>query len=54
MKNIALILSIVFAMLVVFGTILALGGNCIGDYSIIIGSIGAIFALKKLDKNLSK
>jgi hypothetical protein len=53
MKNIALILSIVCALLVVFGTILALGGNHIGDYSIAIGSIGAVFALRKLDKGLS-
>jgi hypothetical protein len=49
MKNIALILSIVCALLVVFGTILMLGGNYLGDYSIVIGSIGAIFALRKLD-----
>lgn len=54
MKNTALFLSIVSALLVVFGTILMLGNNHLGDYSIIIGSIGAVFALRKLDKGLSK
>lgn len=54
MKNTALFLSIVCALLIVFGTILILGGNHLGDYSIIIGAIGAVFALRKLDKGLSK
>lgn len=54
MKNLAFILSIVCALLVVFGTILMLGGNHIGDYSIVIGSIGAVFALRKLDSSSSK
>lgn len=49
MKNTALFLSIVCALLVVFGTILMLGGNHIGDYSIVIGSLGAVFTLRKLD-----
>lgn len=54
MKKLFFILSIVCALLVVFGTILLLGGNHLGDYSIVIGSIGAIFALRKLDGSLSK
>lgn len=54
MKNTALFLSIVCALLVVFGTILMLGGNHLGDYSIVIGSFGAIFTLKKLDSSSSK
>lgn len=54
MKKLFFILSIMCSLLVVFGTILILGGNHLGDYSIVIGSIGAIFTLKKLDSSLSK
>ena len=51
MKNTAFLLTIVCAMLVVFGTILMIGGNHIGDYSIVIGSLGAVFTLRKLDSS---
>jgi hypothetical protein len=54
MKNLFFILSLFFAMVIVFGTILMLGHNHLGDYAVILGSIGAVFTLRKLDNILSK
>lgn len=53
MKNLFFILSLFFAMMVVFGTVLILGGNHLGDYSVVLGSIGAVITMKLLDKTLS-
>ena len=53
MKNLFFILIIFFAMMVVFGAVLILGHNHLGDYAVILGSIGAVITMKLLDKTLS-
>jgi hypothetical protein len=49
MKALAYGFSLFCAMTLVFGTILMIGGNHIGDFVIVISSIGAIISMSLLE-----
>jgi hypothetical protein len=50
MKNLVYVFSVFLTMCLVFGTILMVGGNHIGDFIVVIAAIGSILCLSVMDE----
>ena len=50
MKGLVYVFSVFLIMCLVFGTILMVGGNHIGDFIVVIATIGSILCLSVMEE----
>ena len=50
MKGLVYVFSVFFIMCLIFGTVLAVGGNHLGDFVIVIAAVGSTLCLSVMEE----